>query len=55
LFGSNGGIVPAWTTCTVVFGRPHCASNASRSCWIVGDPKESTITMVRPAPVIPDW
>ena len=53
LVGSNGGMVPAGTTSTVVSGSPHWASNALRSFWMVGEPNESTITIVRPAPVIP--
>ncbi len=51
-FGSNGGIAPACTICTVVSGRPHCASKTCRSCWMVGEPNESTSTIVRPAPLM---
>ncbi len=53
LVGSNGGTSPHLTTSTWVSGMPHCLSNTSRSCWMVGEPKESTITMVRPLPVTP--
>ena len=34
-------------------GRLNVASKVARSDWIVGDPNESTITMVWPLPVIP--
>src|ERR1700730_9006981 len=34
-------------------GRLYWASKTARSALIVGDPNESTITMVWPAPVIP--
>ncbi len=34
-------------------GRPNSASKVARSALIVGDPNESTITMVWPLPVIP--
>jgi hypothetical protein len=34
-------------------GRWNCLSKVARSDLIVGDPKESTITMVSPRPVIP--
>ena len=33
-------------------GKPNCASKVWMSLWIVGEPNESTITMVFPAPVI---
>ena len=46
---------PACTICTVVSGRPHCASKTCRSCWMVGEPNESTIMIVRPLPVMPRW
>src|SRR5205085_5031149 len=48
LVGSNGGMAPACTISTLVSGRPHWASNACRSCWMVGEPNESTMTIVRP-------
>ena len=51
--GSKAGTLPYLTTSTVVFGKPHCWSKTFRSFWIVGEPNESTIRMVRPAPVIP--
>ena len=34
-------------------GRLYWASKVARSAWIVGEPNESTITMVWPLPVIP--
>ena len=34
-------------------GRSNSASKVARSAWIVGDPNESTSTMVWPVPVIP--
>ena len=34
-------------------GRPNCWSNTPRSCLIVGEPNESTITIVLPLPVMP--
>ena len=34
-------------------GSPNCVSKVARSDWIVGDPNESTITIVSPLPVIP--
>lgn len=33
-------------------GKPNCASKVRMSFWMVGEPYESTITMVFPAPVI---
>ena len=32
-------------------GKPHCRSNTDRSLRMVGEPNESTITIVRPFPV----
>ena len=34
-------------------GRPYSWSKLCRSCWIVGDPNASTMTIVFPAPVSP--
>ena len=55
LVGSYGGTTPAgWMTLSDGgAGRLNWASKVARSDWIVGDPNESTITMVWPAPVIP--
>ena len=54
-FGSYGGTAPAgWMILKEGgAGSPNWASNVARSDWIVGDPYESTITIVWPAPVIP--
>ena len=54
-FGFQGGTGPAgWITWNDGgAGSPNVASNSVRSDWIVGEPKESTITIVSPAPVIP--
>jgi hypothetical protein len=51
--GSNGGIVPNWSIVRLGSGSPNCASNTCRSFVIVGEPNESTSTIVLPAPVIP--
>jgi len=55
LFGSNGGGVPAgWMMSNAGgSGSPKVWSNTWRSLRIVGDPKESTRTMVRPRPSKP--
>src|ERR1700722_3160778 len=34
-------------------GSLNCLSNTARSCFIVGEPNESTITIVSPLPVMP--
>ena len=34
-------------------GSPNCLSKTARSCLIVGEPNESTITIVSPWPVMP--
>ena len=34
-------------------GRPNCPSNVARSLVIVGEPKESTMTIVAPLPFTP--
>src|SRR3984957_11179394 len=52
LFGSNGGTFPNFMICRVGSGNPNCWSKWCRSAAMVGDPKESTITMVRPLPVM---
>ena len=55
LLASNGGTAPAgW----MIFsdggaGRPKSESNFARSWVIVGEPNESTIAIVRPAPFCP--
>ena len=36
-------------------GRLNCLSKTARSCLIVGEPNESTITIVSPLPVTPWW
>ena len=56
LFGSNGGTGPAgWKTFRLGgSGRPTPRSKACRSCAIVGEPNESTITIVEPRPSIPE-
>ena len=51
--GSNGGTLPNFMTCRSGSGSPHCSSKTCRSFAMVGEPNESTITMVRPAPVMP--
>ena len=51
--GSNGGTLPNFITCRSGSGNPHCWSKTCRSFAMVGEPNESTITMVRPAPVMP--
>jgi hypothetical protein len=55
LLPSNGGTVPAgWSTLSDGgSGSPKSLSNWRRSCAIVGDPNESTRTMVLPLPVRP--
>ena len=55
LVGSYGGTGPAgWMILKDGgAGSPNCASKVARSDWIVGDPNESTITIVWPLPVIP--
>ena len=55
LFGSNGGTGPAsWRTVSDGgSGRPKVWSNTCRSFAMVGEPKASTMTIVRPLPVIP--
>jgi hypothetical protein len=55
LVGSNAGTLPNLMTCRFGSGNPNCASKTLMSFWIVGEPNESTITMVRPRPVIPRW
>ena len=55
LVGSNGGIVPNLSMVRFSGGSPNCASKVAMSLRIVGEPNESTITMVRPAPVMPSW
>ncbi len=53
--GLNGGTGPAgWMILNDGgAGRPYAWSNVCRSLWIVGDPYESTITIVSPRPVSP--
>jgi hypothetical protein len=51
--GSKTGTLPHFTTFTLVLFMPNCLLYVSRSCWIVGEPNESTMTIVRPLPVMP--
>ena len=51
--GSNAGTLPNFITCRSGSGNPHFWSKTCRSFAMVGEPNESTITMVRPAPVMP--
>ena len=53
--GSKAGTAPAgWMILKDGgAGRLNVASKTARSALIVGDPNESTITIVSPAPVIP--
>ena len=53
--GSNAGTLPNFITCRSGSGNPHCWSKTCRSVAMVGEPNESTMTMVRPAPVMPAW
>src|SRR5580692_4802101 len=55
LFGSNGGTGPAgWIIVNDGgAGMPNCPSYVARSFLIVGEPKESTMTIVAPLPVTP--
>ena len=53
LVGSNGGTLPNFKTFRLGFGKPNCLSKTLMSWRIVGEPKESTITIVRPRPVTP--
>jgi len=57
LVGSYGGTAPAgWMTLSDGgAGRPKVWSKTFRSFWIVGEPNESTMTMVWPRPVTPRW
>ena len=55
LVGSKAGTLPNLMICRSGLGRPNCLSNVLMSLLIVGDPYESTMTIVRPAPVIPRW
>ena len=54
-FVSNGGTAPAgWMILNDGgAGRFVSWSNVARSLWIVGEPKESTKTIVLPLPVMP--
>ena len=53
LFGSNGGMVPNCLIVSFSGGRPNCASNVLMSLAMVGEPYESTMSIVRPRPVMP--
>jgi hypothetical protein len=55
LVPSKGGTAPAgWMTFSDGgSGRPKSLSNWCRSCAIVGEPKESTMTIVLPLPFRP--
>ena len=53
LAGSNGGTLPNLTIRRSGSGKPNCWSNTLRSPRIVGEPYESTITIVSPRPSTP--
>ena len=55
LDGLNLGSLPnASTSSAGGSGRPHCRSKTARSWLMVGEPNESTMTIVRPLPVTPE-